>query len=130
MAELVGTKLDRLFDSPLEIAIPELITAVVAAHAINPRHQILSEEIPRSERSPQMHKANEQITALIRAYLERWRERIQPQNIDLTVFILSRTVDSLCHAAVIEYPHLVRDSQFEREVSNLLLAYLTGHPAV
>ena len=125
MAELVGTKLDRLFDSPLEIAIPELITAVVAAHAINPRlHQVLSEEIPRSERSPQMHKADERITALIRAYLERWRDRIQPQNIDLTVFILSRTVDSLCHAAVIEQPHLVRDSQFEQEVSNLLLSYL------
>jgi AcrR family transcriptional regulator len=126
MAELVETKLDRLFDSPLEIAIPEIITAVVAAHAINPRlHQVLSDEIPRSERSPQMQQANERITELLRAYLERWRDRIQPQNIDLTVFILSRTVDSLCHAAVIEYPNFVRDSQFETEVSNLLLAYLT-----
>jgi AcrR family transcriptional regulator len=126
MAELVETKLDRLFDSPLEIAIPEIITAVVAAHAINPRlHQVLSEEIPCSERSPQMHKADERITELLRAYLDRWRDQIQPQNIDLTVFILSRTVDSLCHAAVIEYPNLVRDSQFETEVSNLLLAYLT-----
>jgi AcrR family transcriptional regulator len=131
MAELVGGKLDRLFDLPLEIAIPEIITAVVAAHNINPRlHQVLSEEIPRSERSPQMHKADERITALIRAYLERWRDRIQPHNIDLTVFILSRTVDSLCHAAVIEYPNLVDDSQFEREVSNLLLAYLIKNPAI
>jgi AcrR family transcriptional regulator len=131
MAELVGGKLDRLFDSPLEIAIPEIITAVVAAHAINPRlHQVLSEEIPRSERSPKMHKADERITLLIRAYLERWRDRIQPQNIDMTVFILSRTVDSLCHAAVIEYPNLVGDSQFEREVSNLLLAYLTKSPTI
>ncbi len=125
MAELVETKLERLFDSPLEVAIPEIITAVVAAHAINPRlHQVLSEEIPRSERSPQMHKADERITELLRAYLERWRDQIQPQNIDLTVFILNRTVDSLCHAAVIEYPNLVSDNQFEREVSNLLLAYL------
>jgi AcrR family transcriptional regulator len=130
MAELVGTKLDRLFDSPLEIAIPEIITAVVAAHAINPRlHQVLSEEIPRSERSPQIQQANERITALLRAYLEHWRDQIQPQNIDLTVFILSRTVDSLCHAAVIEQPHLVSDSQFETEVSNLLLAYLIKNPA-
>jgi AcrR family transcriptional regulator len=129
MAELVETKLDRLFDSPLEIAIPEIITAVIAAHAINPRlHQVLSEEIPRSERSPQMHNADERITALLRAYLESWRDHIHPQNIDLTVFILSRTVDSLCHLAVIEYPNFVRDSQFETEVSNLLLAYLTQHP--
>jgi AcrR family transcriptional regulator len=131
MAELVGTKLDRLFDSPLEIAIPEIITAVVAAHAINPRlHQVLSEEIPRSERSPQMQQADERITLLIRAYLERWRDQLQPQNIDLTVFILSRTVDSLCHAAVIEHPNLLRNSQFEREVSNLLLAYLIKNPTI
>lgn len=126
MAELVGTKLDRLFDSPLKIAIPEIITAVVAAHAINPRlHQVLSDEIPRSERSPQMQQADEKITILLRAYLDRWRDVIQPQNLDLTVFILSRTVDSLCHSAVIEYPNFVRDSQFETEVSNLLLACLT-----
>ncbi len=131
MVELVGTKLDRLFDSPLEIAIPEIITAIIAAHAINPRlHQVLSEEIPYSERSPKMQQANERISILIRAYLERWRDYIQPQNIDLTVFILSRTVDSLCHAAVIEQPHLVSDSQFEQEVSNLLLAYLIKNPAV
>jgi AcrR family transcriptional regulator len=126
MAELVETKLNRLFDSPLKIVIPEIIKAVVAAHAIDPRlHQVLSEEIPRSERSPQMHKADERITELLRAYLDRWRDEIDPQNIELTVFILSRTVDSLCHSAVIEYPNFVRDSQFEREVSNLLLSYLT-----
>jgi AcrR family transcriptional regulator len=126
MVELVETKLDQLFDSPLEIAIPEIITAVVAAHAINPRlHQVLSDEIPRSERSPQMQKADERITILLRAYLERWSDRIQPQNLDLTVFILSRTVDSLCHAAVIEYPNFVDDNQFEQEVANLLLSYLT-----
>jgi AcrR family transcriptional regulator len=131
MAELVGTKLDCLFDSPLEIAIPEIITAVVAAHTINPRlHQVLSDEIPKSGRSPQMQQADERITVMIRAYLERWHDQILPQNLDLTVFILSRTVDSLCHAAVIEHPKLIRNSQFEREVSNLLLAYLIGHPEI
>ncbi|AFY93565.1 TetR/AcrR family transcriptional regulator [Chamaesiphon minutus] len=124
MAELVATKLNRSIDSPLEIVIPEIISAVVAAHAINPRlHQVLSEEIPRSGRSEQM-QADERIAELLRTYLERWRDAIQPQNIDLTVFILSQTVDSLCHAAVIEHPNFVSNSQFEREVSNLLLSYL------
>ena len=130
MAELVEAKLDRLFDSPLEIAIPEIITAVVAAHAINPRlHQVLSEEIPQSERSPQMYKADKRITELLGAYLDRWRDEISPQNLELTVFILSRTVDTLCHAAVIEHPNFVSDSQFESEVSNMLLSYLAKNPA-
>jgi AcrR family transcriptional regulator len=130
MVELIETKLNCLFDSPLEIVIPEIVTLVVAAHAINPRlHQVLSEEIPRSERSPHRHQADERITELLRTYLHRWRDEISPQNTELTVFILSRTVEALCHAAVIEHPNFVRDSQFESEVSNLLLSYLTKNPA-
>jgi AcrR family transcriptional regulator len=125
MVALVETKLTRLFDSPLEVVIPEIVTAVIAAHAINPRlHQVLSEEIPHSERSPQMQQADERITALLRTYLERWRDVIHPQNIEMTVFILSRTVDALCHSAVIEHPNFVVDKQFECEVASLLLAYL------
>jgi AcrR family transcriptional regulator len=126
MAQLLATKLDRLFDVPLELAIPEIVKAVIAAHAIDPRlHQVLSEEIPRSQRSPQIQQANERIANLLRAYLTRWRDVIRPQNIEMTVFILTCTVDSLCHAAVIDYPQIAIDSQFDREVSRLLLAYLT-----
>jgi AcrR family transcriptional regulator len=127
IAALVESKLQNLFDVPPEVAIPELIRAVIAAHAINPcLHQVLSEEIPRSERPQQMQTADERITELLRAYLTRWRDRISPQNLDMTVFILSRTVESLCHSAVIEHPSFVSNSQFEQEVSNLLLLYLTS----
>lgn len=60
IAELVESKLQDLFDAPLEIAVPELVKAVIAAHAIDPRlHQVLNEEIPRSERLQQMQKADE-----------------------------------------------------------------------
>lgn len=127
IAALVESKLQNLFDVPPEVAIPELIRAVIAAHAINPcLHQVLSEEIPRSERPQQMQRADERIAELLRTYLTRWRDRIYPQNLDMTVFILSRTVESLCHSAVIEHPSFVSNSQFEQEVSNLLLLYLTG----
>jgi AcrR family transcriptional regulator len=125
MAELVQTKLNLLFDSPPEIVVPALVNAAIAAHTINPRlHQVLSEEIPRSGRSPQMQQADESIAKLLRAYLNHWRDLIQPQNIEMTVFMLSRTVESLCHAAVIEQPNFSIDSQFEREVSRMLLSYL------
>jgi AcrR family transcriptional regulator len=135
IAELVESRLKNLFDAPLENTIPELVKAVIAAHAINPRlHQVLNEEIPRSERLQQMQNADERIAGLLRAYLTRWgdspqerlRQRILPQNIEMTVFILSRTVESLCHSAVIEHPSFVSNSQFGHEVSNLLRLYLTG----
>jgi AcrR family transcriptional regulator len=135
IAALVGSKLQNLFDAPLETAVPELVKAVIAAHAINPRlHQVLNEEIPRSERLQQMQKADERIAELLRAYLARWSDspqkrlyqRIHPHNLEMTVFILSRTVESLCHSAVIEHPNFVSNSQFEQEVSHLILLYLTG----
>lgn len=135
IAELVESKLQHLFDAPLETTIPEVVRAVIAAHAINPRlHQVLNEEIPRSERLQQMQNADERIAELLRVYLIRWsdspqerlRQRICPQNLEMTVFILCRTLESLCHSAAIEHPSFVSNSQFEQEVSNLLLFYLTG----
>jgi AcrR family transcriptional regulator len=135
IAALVESKLHDLLDAPLEVAVPELVRAVIAAHAINPRlHQVLNEEIPRSERLQQMQQADERIAELLRAYLMRWsnapqerlRQRVHPQNLEMTVFILSRTVESLCHSAVIEHPSFVSDRQFDQEVSSLLLLYLTG----
>jgi AcrR family transcriptional regulator len=127
IAQLIESKLKALSDAPLEIAIPALIKAVIAAHAINPcLHQVLSEEIPRSERSQQVQKADEHIGELLRAYLARWNDRIRPQNLEMTVFILKRTIESLCHSAVIEKPDFVNNHQFEQEVANLVLIYLIG----
>jgi AcrR family transcriptional regulator len=127
IAQLIESKLKDLSDAPLEIAIPALIKAVIAAHAINPcLHQVLSEEIPRSERSQQAHKADEHITEVLRAYLVRWNNRIRPQNLEMTVFILKRTIESLCHSAVIEQPDFVSNHQFEQEVADLVLLYLIG----
>ncbi len=126
IALLVESKLNHLFDATLEIAIPELVKAVIAAHAINPRlHQVLHEEIPRSELLQQIQKADQRIIKLLKAYLARWSDYIQPQNLEMTVFILSRTVESLCHSAVIEHPKFVSNNDFAVEVSNLLISYLT-----
>jgi hypothetical protein len=125
IAELVESKLNHLFDDPPEIAIPELVKAVLAVHGINPRlHQVLSEEIPRSQRL-KMQQTDDRIATLLQEYLKRWRDRLKPQNIEMTVFILSRTVESLCHSAVIEHPQFMRDGKFEQEVSNLMLSYLS-----
>ena len=130
---LVESKLTDCYDEPVEIVIPEIVKAVIAAHAIDPKlHQVLNEEIPQSERSVQMQKAEGKIVELLRSYLARWAnspnqrlsECVSPENLDMTVFILSRTVESLCHSAVIEHPNFVGDSRFVQEISDLLLSYL------
>jgi AcrR family transcriptional regulator len=128
MVELVESKLSHLFDTPLEETIPQLVRAIIAAHAINPRlHQVLNEEIPRSRRLDQTLKIDDRFTQILLKYLKRWSDRIKPQNLEMTVFIFSHTVESLCHAAVIEDQRYMNNSQFEKEVCDLLLFYLIGN---
>ena len=127
MVEIMESKLNSLTDVPLEIAVPELVKAAIAAHAINPKlHRVLNEEIPRIGHIKEVSKTGEQITKMLRVYLETWRDQIHPQNLNLTAFILERTVESLSHAAVIEYPENLLNGELEQEVSKLLLLYLVG----
>lgn len=85
--------------APIEVALPELVKAAIAAHAVNPKlHKVLDEQVPRIGRLKQVTNAEEKINALLRAYLEQRRDRILPQNLDLAVFILGRTVEALTHA--------------------------------
>lgn len=120
MAVIEATLKDQ-FNAPIEVVLHELVKACIAAHAVDPMlHKVLNEQVPRINNT----KAEERVTALLRAYLEQRRDHIQPQNLDLAVFILERTVEALTHAAVIERPELLGDGQLEQEIITLLLSYL------
>jgi AcrR family transcriptional regulator len=127
MVEIVESKLKDFFDAPLEVMLYETVKACIAAHAANPTlHRVLEEQVPRIGKLKQIESAEEQIKELLRAYLQKNQHQIQPQNLDLTVFILGCTVESLTHAAVIEQPQLLHNGQLDREITNLLLSYLMG----
>ncbi len=122
MMEKIESKLQELFDAPIEIVIRELVKACIAAHAIDPMlHKVLNEQVPRINNT----NAEARVTALLRAYLEQNRNQIEPQNLDLAVLIIERTVEALTHTAVIERPQLLKDGQLEQEITTLLLSYLT-----
>lgn len=121
MMEMIESKLKDLFNAPIEVVLHELVKACIAAHAIDPMlHKVLNEQVPRINNT----NAEERVTALLRAYLELHRNQIQPQNIDLAVLIVERTVEALTHTAVIDRPELLSDGQLEQEITNLLLSYL------
>lgn len=122
MMEIIESKLKDKFNAPIEVVLHELVAACIAAHAVDPvLHKVLSEQIPRISNTT----VENRVTALLRAYLELHREQIQPQNLDLAVLILERTIEALTHTAVIERPELLNDGQMQQEITNLLLSYLT-----
>ncbi len=123
MTEIVESALNKSANHPIEVALHELVKACVAAHAIDPTlHQVLNEQVPRLNHS----SAEAQIITLLREFLEQRRDQIQLQNLELTVFILERTIESLTHAAVIEHPEFLKQEELEEEITKLLLSYLIG----
>lgn len=123
MMEIIESKLKDSSEAPIEVILHELVKACIAAHAIDPiLHKVLSEQVPRINNT----NIEERVTALLRTYLEKKCDQIQPQNLDLAVFILVRTVEALTHAAVIERPELLSNGQLEQEITNFLSSYFVN----
>lgn len=121
MVAIVESALYQSTHQPLEVALHQLVKACVAAHAINPMlHQVLNEQVPRLSQSA----AEAKIITLLREFLKQRRDQTQVQNLELSVFILERSIESLTHAAVLEHPEFLKESQFEAEMTRLLWSYL------
>ena len=123
---VIELKLQALSDAPLEVALHELVKAVILAHAVEPElNKVFMEQIPRVGQLQRVTDVEKYITSLIRAYLEDKQEQIRPTNLDLAAFVVARTIEALIHAAVTESPSLLIDGQLEQEITDLLLRYLS-----
>ena len=121
MMAVIESKLRDLFKAPINVVLPELVKASIAAHAIEPElHKVLHEQVPRLSGT----ESEAGITALLQTYLAKQCDRIPPQKLGSVVFIIERTIEALTHAAVIECSDLLQDEQLEQEISELLLSYL------
>jgi AcrR family transcriptional regulator len=125
MAEMVESKLKDLSDAPMVVVFSEMVKACIAAHAANPKlHKILNEQTSRLGKIVEIENAERRIGGLLKGYLEKWRSHIKVKDLDLAVFILVHTVESLTHAALTEHPELFSHQKLEQEVIDLLLSYL------
>jgi AcrR family transcriptional regulator len=115
--------LEGLGDCSISEVISRIIKAAFAAHAVNPRlHRVLNEQVPRSEVMRLV--ADARMEEMLRSFLEKRCDQIKPGNLDLTVFIVGRTIESLTYRAVLDRPELLNDGGLEQEITTLLLSYL------
>jgi AcrR family transcriptional regulator len=123
MAQLAQQHLEGLEDRSVMDVLQQLIKAALAAHAVNPRlHHVLNEQMPRSEAMRQADDA--QMEAMLRSFLAPRSDQLQPKNLDLTVFILARTIKTLIHGALLDRPELLENGELEQEIMTMLSAYL------
>jgi AcrR family transcriptional regulator len=123
MAQLAQSHLGGLGDGSIIDVLRQIVKAVLAAHAVNPQlHRVLHEQIPRSEVMRQSDDAK--METMLRSFLAQRCDQLQPQNLDLTVFIVGRTIKALIHGAMIDRPELLNNRELEQEIMTMLSSYL------
>jgi len=126
MQNVVREALVRVVDSPVHEAARELVRLMIASHGIDPKlHKVLTEQVPRIGRLDRLFAMEAQITALVRAYLERHQDEIVPEDLDIAAFVLVQAVEALTHGAVVRNPELL-DRRLENEITAMVVRYLTA----
>jgi AcrR family transcriptional regulator len=113
--------------APLTDVIRAGIQQNVQSHLIDPElHRVLSEEVPLLGALDWKGAMNDRMSARVRAMLEARRDEIAVADIDLAVYILTRTVEAVVHNAVGQQREALRSGMLADELTRMLIGYLTG----
>lgn len=109
-----------------EETVRHYIRAMVALHAVDPRlHRVLVEQVPRLKGGLEVvRRVSTQSAALVRSWLETQREHIRAVDLDVAVFMLVTSVESVAHLQVLDRPAQLDQELLVEELSQLVLGYL------
>jgi AcrR family transcriptional regulator len=126
----VRGELAEALDQPVEQAVRRLVAVAVRAHRIDPRlHRVLAEQIPRVGRLEKLETFNRENFVVFRTFLERRRDELRVEDLELAAFICVTSIEALTHDAVLHYPKLLSDETPEsliEEGARLVTGYLKG----
>ena len=125
MIQLAQHHLTEVENLTIPEVIQQIVRAAIAAHSVNPRlHRVLHEQISRDEVVP--IGAEAQMQNLLRSFLDQRRDQLKPENLDLTVFIVSCTIESLIQRALLDRSDWLTSGELEQEITRLLSGYLVN----
>ncbi len=116
----------RTGDVPLAEGVTAVVEANVAAHLVDPAlHRVLSTEVPQLGESDAAHAFEQRTATRIRRFFASRRHEIVVRDLDLATYLVMRTVEATIHEAVVERPGDLESGAIAREVTRLVLNYLT-----
>lgn len=116
----------RIAEAPLAELVAALIEANVAVHLVEPElHRVLSAEIPALGPLDARAAYARRVSERVRALLERRRAETTVEDLDLATYVIVRAVEAAVHEAVVERPRDLASGAVAREVTRLILGYLT-----
>jgi AcrR family transcriptional regulator len=127
MWRIIRESAARVADAPLEVAVREVIGAIFAAHAVQPKlSRVLREQVPRVGALRQMNEINQRCIELVLTNLEARRAQIAPRDRALASYVVVLTVDALAHAALEHVEVAGGNAALLEETTQVVLRYLHG----
>lgn len=109
----------------IEEVLRRIVKAALAAHAVNPElHRVLHEQVPHREVMQQFDPSK--MEDMLRSFFAERQDRLQPKNLDLTVFMVERTIRAIIYGAMIDRPQSFKAEELEQEIMTMLSAYLVN----
>jgi AcrR family transcriptional regulator len=128
--QTVRGELADVMSQPLEQAVRKLVAIAVKAHRVNPRlHRVVAEQIPRVGKFEKLATFNRENYAMFRTYLERHRDELGVDDLELASFVCVTTIEALTHNAVLYFSKMLSDEAMETlidESARLVTGYLRG----
>jgi AcrR family transcriptional regulator len=115
--------------APLAEIVRVGIEQNVKSHLVDPElHRVLSEEVPRLGSLDWKKAFIARMEDRVRATLEARRSEIAVRDIDLAVYVVTRTTEAVIHNAVSDRPADLASGALAEEVTRMLVGFLTGKP--
>ena len=128
--QTVRGELAEVLAQPVEKAVRKLVAVAVEAHRVDPRlHRVLAEQIPRVGKLEKLETFNRENYTLFRTYLERHRDELRVDDLELASFVCVTSIEALTHNAVLHYSKMLSEEAMEAlidETARLVTGYLKG----
>jgi AcrR family transcriptional regulator len=128
--QTVRGELADVLAQPVDKAMRKLVAVAVKAHRVDPRlHRVLAEQIPRVGKLEKLETFSQENYGLFRAYLERHRDELRVDDLDLASFVCVTSIEALAHTAVLHHSKTLSDEAMAAlidETARLVTGYLTG----
>ncbi len=127
VVETVARYLADIEEASLEVRVRELFRALLEAQGLDPGlHRVLIEHVLRTSARAEMIGFEDRLESVVVEKLRDAREDIRVADLELGAFVLVRTVMAITHAAVVDRPEYASDPRLVREVTRMIVGYLTG----
>lgn len=126
----VRGEIANIQEQPVEQAMRRLIAVAVKAHRINPKlHCVLAEQVPRVGKLEKLENFRRVNYALFKTYLERHRDELRVNDIEIASFVCVTTIEALTHNAVLHHSKIFAGEAMQALIdtsAELVIGYLKG----